>query len=239
MDAKTWLFVGALAGSATTALTALLVSAPTYIPVYVAIAWGLAAAWYSVREAAAARRVAVPADLPAPAAAAVDDGRSEVIIEEAEPASRTVHFANSAAAPAGMRATAATAATAAQPAGLHVVEPLHTVATGGATRSQPADFSWLADLPGAQPVEQVAQDGAPWDRHAVPAPAPLAAEPGPLLPRRFPQLDEYELIWEVLQESGSQNEAIRRLWGAKDGRTLIWIHAVRDHFRELDAEEVE
>ena len=53
---------------------------------------------------------------------------------------------------------------------------------------------------------------------------------GALLPRREPTLTDYPLIWEVIEGTRSQNEAIRELWGSKDGRTFGWLRKVRDFY---------
>lgn len=45
----------------------------------------------------------------------------------------------------------------------------------------------------------------------------------PLLPRREPTPEDMALIRQVVSASRSQNEAIAKLYGSKDGKTLTWV----------------
>lgn len=63
---------------------------------------------------------------------------------------------------------------------------------------------------------------------AEPSPSILVPDwPGassvPLLPRREPTPEDMALIRRVVNTSRSQNEAITRLYGGKDGKTLAWV----------------
>jgi len=63
---------------------------------------------------------------------------------------------------------------------------------------------------------------------AEPAPSILvpnwpSAPAAPLLPRREPTPEDMALIRRVVNTSRSQNEAITRLYGGKDGKTLTWV----------------
>lgn len=61
---------------------------------------------------------------------------------------------------------------------------------------------------------------------------PVAAADRPLLDRQPPRMADYPVIDEVIRGTRSLNEAIRILWGSKDGKTWAWLTSVRDCYAE-------
>ncbi len=83
--------------------------------------------------------------------------------------------------------------------------------------------------------------GNPWPSWDAPRPSAslgdegsgdeeTGKQPGALLARVSPRLMDYSLVREVIEGTRSQNEAIRTLWGSKDGKTQGWLVGVRDFF---------
>lgn len=81
---------------------------------------------------------------------------------------------------------------------------------------------------GAAQWYQDQADRSPWDLDGKPDEPIMKGADGPLLPRRSPRMTDYPLIAEVIGRTRSANEAIRVLWGSKDGKTLGWLTKVRE-----------
>lgn len=149
------------------------------------------------------------------------------------------------------RQPVSTSSTYAQPVAVADPQPAATRPQPAATRSQPAAqpaidsvFGSLSSVGfGSWPTsldEAVSagggQAGYPvptWDAVLDVVDAPTAEDDkvvGALLARVPPRLVDYYLIKEVIEGTRSQNEAIRELWGSKDGRTYSWLVRVRDFF---------
>ena len=72
-----------------------------------------------------------------------------------------------------------------------------------------------------------------WEAMVAASPdQPVAAADRPLLDRQPPRMADYPTIDEVIRGTRSLNEAIRVLWGSKDGRTWAWLTSVRDCYAE-------
>lgn len=160
---------------------------------------------------------------PQPVAKPVADLPEAVVqpvFEAPQPVLRVHDYRRQASSPVAM-----VDATAAQPVA-SVAQPVPQPVANGVAGMVEA----LGVTGAAQWYQDQAPGSAPWDV-ADPVSSETTVPAGgdrPLLPRRPPTMTDYPLIAEVLAGSRSQNEAIRVLWGAKDGKTVAWCARVRD-----------